>query len=70
MPQTEVGADGNPVAVHVADVTPNLLIMVYLVLTFGEPAAQPNGYLICIKGCTSKVQGYDDGWLVCCYCHR
>ena len=37
MPQTEMGADGNPVAVHVADVTPNLLIMVYLVLTFGEP---------------------------------
>ena len=36
MPQTETGADGNPVAVHVADVTPNLLIMVYLVLTFGE----------------------------------
>ena len=24
MPQTEMGADGNPVAVHVADVTPNL----------------------------------------------
>ena len=36
MPQTQMGADGNPVAVHVADVTPNLLIMVYLVLTFGE----------------------------------
>ncbi|MDE6646785.1 MAG: MFS transporter, partial [Prevotella sp.] len=30
MPQTEVGPDGNPMAVHVADVTPNLLISVYL----------------------------------------
>ena len=41
MPQTEMGADGNPVAVHVADVTPNLLIMVYLVLTFGELLLSP-----------------------------
>ena len=43
MPQTEMGADGNPVAVHVADVTPNLLIMVYLVLTFGELLLSPMG---------------------------
>ena len=43
MPMTETGVDGNPVAVHVADVTPNLLIMVYLVLTFGELLLSPMG---------------------------
>ena len=43
MPQTEMGADGNPVAVHVADVTPNLLISVYLILTFGELLLSPMG---------------------------
>ena len=43
MPQTTMGADGNPVAVHVADVTPNLLISVYLVLTFGELLLSPMG---------------------------
>ena len=44
MPQTEMGADGNPVAVHVADVTPNLLITVYLILTFGELLLSPMGW--------------------------
>ena len=43
MPQTEIGPDGKPMAIHVADVTPNLLISVYLVLTFGELLLSPMG---------------------------
>ena len=57
MPQTEMGADGNPVAVHVADVTPNLLIMVYLVLTFGELLLSPMGISFVSKVAPPKYKG-------------
>ena len=65
MPQTEVGADGNPVAVHVADVTPNLLIMVYLVLTFGELLLSPMGISFVSKVAPPKYKGACmGGWFV------
>ncbi|MBP3247003.1 MAG: peptide MFS transporter [Prevotella sp.] len=65
MPQTEVGADGNPVAVHVADVTPNLLIMVYLVLTFGELLLSPMGISFVSKVAPPKYKGMMmGGWFV------
>ena len=65
MPQTEMGADGNPVAVHVADVTPNLLIMVYLVLTFGELLLSPMGISFVSKVAPPKYKGMMmGGWFV------
>ena len=65
MPQTEIGADGNPVAVHVADVTPNLLIMVYLVLTFGELLLSPMGISFVSKVAPPKYKGMMMGcWFV------
>ena len=65
MPQTEMGADGNPVAVHVADVTPNLLIMVYLVLTFGELLLSPMGISCVSKVAPPKYKGMMmGGWFV------
>ena len=65
MPQTEMGADGNPVAVHVADVTPNLLIMVYLVLTFGEMLLSPMGISFVSKVAPPKYKGMMmGGWFV------
>ena len=65
MPQTEIGADGNPVAVHVADVTPNLLIMVYLVLTFGELLLSPMGISFVSKVAPPKYKGMMmGGWFV------
>ena len=65
LPQTEVGADGNPVAVHVADVTPNLLIMVYLVLTFGELLLSPMGISFVSKVAPPKYKGMMmGGWFV------
>ena len=65
MPQTEVGPDGNPVAVHVADVTPNLLIMVYLVLTFGELLLSPMGISFVSKVAPPKYKGMMmGGWFV------
>jgi len=65
MPQTEPGADGNPVAVHVADVTPNLLIMVYLVLTFGELLLSPMGISFVSKVAPPKYKGLMmGGWFV------
>lgn len=65
MPQTETGADGNPVAVHVADVTPNLLIMVYLVLTFGELLLSPMGISFVSKVAPPKYKGMMmGGWFV------
>ena len=57
MPQTEMGADGNPVAVHVADVTPNLLITVYLILTFGELLLSPMGISFVSKVAPPKYKG-------------
>ena len=60
-----MGADGNPVAVHVADVTPNLLIMVYLVLTFGELLLSPMGISFVSKVAPPKYKGLMmGGWFV------
>jgi POT family proton-dependent oligopeptide transporter len=65
MPQTEPGPDGEPVAVHVADVTPNLLIMVYLVLTFGELLLSPMGISFVSKVAPPKYKGMMmGGWFV------
>ena len=65
MPQTTMGADGNPVAVHVADVTPNLLILVYLVLTFGELLLSPMGISFVSKVAPPKYKGMMmGGWFV------
>ncbi len=65
MPQTEMGPDGNPVAVHVADVTPNLLISVYLVLTFGELLLSPMGISFVSKVAPPKYKGMMmGGWFV------
>ena len=65
MPMTETGVDGNPVAVHVADVTPNLLIMVYLVLTFGELLLSPMGISFVSKVAPPKYKGMMmGGWFV------
>lgn len=65
MPQTEMGADGNPVAVHVADITPNLLISVYLVLTFGELLLSPMGISFVSKVAPPKYKGMMmGGWFV------
>ena len=65
MPQTEMGADGNPVAMHVADVTPNLLITVYLILTFGELLLSPMGISFVSKVAPPKYKGMMmGGWFV------
>ena len=65
MPQTEMGADGNSVAVHVADVTPNLLISVYLILTFGELLLSPMGISFVSKVAPPKYKGMMmGGWFV------
>jgi len=65
MPQTEMGPDGNPVAVHVADVTPNLLISVYLILTFGELLLSPMGISFVSKVAPPKYKGMMmGGWFV------
>jgi POT family proton-dependent oligopeptide transporter len=65
MPQTTMGEDGNPVAVHVADVTPNLLITVYLVLTFGELLLSPMGISFVSKVAPPKYKGMMmGGWFV------
>ena len=65
MPQTEVGPDGNPMAVHVADVTPNLLISVYLILTFGELLLSPMGISFVSKVAPPKYKGMMmGGWFV------
>lgn len=65
MPQTEAGPDGNPVAVHVADVTPNLLIGVYLILTFGELLLSPMGISFVSKVAPPKYKGMMmGGWFV------
>ena len=65
MPQMMMGVDGNPVAVHVADVTPNLLISVYLVLTFGELLLSPMGISFVSKVAPPKYKGMMmGGWFV------
>ena len=65
MPQTEPGPDGEPIAVHVADVTPNLLITVYLILTFGELLLSPMGISFVSKVAPPKYKGMMmGGWFV------
>ena len=65
MPQNEMGPDGEPVAVHVADVTPNLLIGVYLILTFGELLLSPMGIAFVSKVAPPKYKGMMmGGWFV------
>jgi len=64
-PETVMDADGNPVGKHVADVTPNLLIMVYLVLTFGELLLSPMGISFVSKVAPPKYKGMMmGGWFV------
>ena len=63
-PQTQM-VNGEPVAVHVADVTPNLLISVYLVLTFGELLLSPMGISFVSKVAPPKYKGMMmGGWFV------
>ena len=65
MPQTETGPDGIPVAMHVADVTPNLLIVTYLILTFGELLLSPMGISFVSKVAPPKYKGMMmGGWFV------
>ena len=65
MPQTEMGPDGEPVALHVADVTPNLLIGTYLILTFGELLLSPMGISFVSKVAPPKYKGMMmGGWFV------
>ncbi|MGN1262775.1 MAG: MFS transporter, partial [Prevotella sp.] len=65
VPQTEIGPDGKEVAKHVADVTPNLLIGVYLILTFGELLLSPMGISFVSKVAPPKYKGMMmGGWFV------
>ncbi|MBR5351250.1 MAG: peptide MFS transporter [Prevotella sp.] len=64
MPQTEI-VDGEKVAMHVADVTPNLLIGTYLVLTFAELLLSPMGISFVSKVAPPKYKGMMmGGWFV------
>ena len=64
MPQTEL-VNGEPVAQHVADVTPNLLIGTYLILTFGELLLSPMGISFVSKVAPPKYKGMMmGGWFV------
>ena len=64
MPQTEL-VGGEPVAKHVADVTPNILISVYLILTFGELLLSPMGISFVSKVAPPKYKGMMmGGWFV------
>ena len=65
MPQMAPDADGNMVGQHVADVTPNLLIGVYLILTFGELLLSPMGISFVSKVAPPKYKGsMMGGWFV------
>ena len=64
-PQTEVGPDGIMAAKHVADVTPNLLIGTYLILTFAELLLSPMGISFVTKVAPPKYKGMMmGGWFV------
>ena len=64
-PETEMGPDGQLVGKHVADVTPNLLISVYLILTFGELLLSPMGISFVSKVAPPKYKGMMMGmWFV------
>ena len=64
MPLTEM-VDGEKVAMHVADVTPNLLIGTYLILTFAELLLSPMGISFVSKVAPPKYKGMMmGGWFV------
>ena len=64
IPQTEM-VDGELVGKHVADVTPNLLISTYLVLTFAELLLSPMGISFVSKVAPPKYKGMMmGGWFV------
>ena len=56
-PETEMGPDGQLIGKHVADVTPNLLIFTYLILTFGELLLSPMGISFVSKVAPPKYKG-------------
>jgi len=65
MPQTSMGPDGEPVAVHMADVSPQLLIYTYLILTFAELLLSPMGISFVSKVAPPKYKGLMmGGWFV------
>jgi POT family proton-dependent oligopeptide transporter len=65
MPQTTMGPDGEPVAVHVANVSPQLLIYTYLILTFAELLLSPMGISFVSKVAPPKYKGLMmGGWFV------
>ena len=65
MPQTTPGPDGEPVALHMADVTPQLLIYTYLILTFAELLLSPMGISFVSKVAPPKYKGLMmGGWFV------
>jgi len=65
MPQTTVGPDGEQVAVHMADVSPQLLIYTYLILTFAELLLSPMGISFVSKVAPPKYKGMMmGGWFV------
>ena len=65
MPQNTMGPDGEPVAVHVADVSPQLLIYTYLILTFAELLLSPMGISFVSKVAPPKYKGLMmGGWFV------
>jgi len=57
MPQEEIGPDGQPVGMHVADVSPYWLISTYLILTFGELLLSPMGISFVSKVAPLKYKG-------------
>ena len=65
MPQTTIGPNGDQVAVHMADVTPQLLIYTYLILTFAELLLSPMGISFVSKVAPPKYKGLMmGGWFV------
>ena len=65
LPQTTAGPDGEPVAMHMADVTPQLLIYTYLILTFAELLLSPMGISFVSKVAPPKYKGLMmGGWFV------
>ena len=65
MPQAAIGPDGESVSVHVADVTPQLLIYTYLILTFAELLLSPMGISFVSKVAPPKYKGLMmGGWFV------
>ena len=65
MPQVTTSPEGESVAVHVADVTPQLLIYTYLILTFAELLLSPMGISFVSKVAPPKYKGLMmGGWFV------